>query len=371
MAINHIGSDLSIVLDQPLGFVSAAEGFVFLSGLVTGRIDRRIEDPEAGLQRARRRALRAYLWHVVGLVAVWLWVQGWLAAGEGIPYALPRLFHDGAGLNGLFSGIALLYQPGLLDILPMYVCFMLLTPWIMRLHRRGHGLAVWLISGAIWALDQFLLPPQLFERGLVNSGSFHILAWQWLFVSGVLLGAEPPENHAIVRRPPRGLLAAVAVAIVFLGVVRRPELTGWWDSALLTRLTVKTPLACLRLLNFALLAYFLAVVGCARPAWLTLRPLALVGRHALPVFTISVWCAQIALSYDEVGNCATGRWLKTAFVLLAIGLTTLAFETYRRRQQQRRNPKPPASGGFTSPSYPQPRRPALGVSPAPAAALPL
>ena len=38
MAINHIPSDLHVFTDRPLGFFSAAEGFVFVSGLLAGKV---------------------------------------------------------------------------------------------------------------------------------------------------------------------------------------------------------------------------------------------------------------------------------------------------------------------------------------------
>src|SRR4051812_24501978 len=38
MAINHIPSDLRAVTDHPLGFMSAAEGFVFMAGLMAGYV---------------------------------------------------------------------------------------------------------------------------------------------------------------------------------------------------------------------------------------------------------------------------------------------------------------------------------------------
>jgi len=93
MAINHVGSDLSVALYQPLGFVSAAEGFVFLSGILTGRLDHPFgNDFDALASRAWRRARRAYLWHVVGIILVWLWVRAWLSVGQPTPWALPPLF---------------------------------------------------------------------------------------------------------------------------------------------------------------------------------------------------------------------------------------------------------------------------------------
>lgn len=117
MAINHIDSDFRVILDQPLGFVSSAEDFVFLSGILTGRLDQGIDSGELS-RRARRHAWRAYLWHTVRILVVWLWVQGLVACGEAEPWRLPSLFYR-EPWTGLASGLTLLYQPRLLDILPM------------------------------------------------------------------------------------------------------------------------------------------------------------------------------------------------------------------------------------------------------------
>ena len=351
MAINHVGSDLSVALNQPLGFVSAAEGFVFLSGIQTGRIDHPAGDNfDVLASRARRRAARAYLWHVFGLVAVWVWVRAWLAFEQPTPWSLPFLFHQGDGLTGLFGGLLLLYQPGLLDILPMYAGFPLLAPLVLRFHNRGHGLAVWLVSGAIWAADQLFAPGHPVIWGPINTGAFHFLSWQWLFVSGVLLGAEPRWERQAIHRPGQWTLLTALAGAVFLLCLRHSTIWNWWDAQTLAALTEKTPLAILRLLDFALLAYLLAVIGCRHPGWLVLRPFAILGRHSLPVFTTSILCAQLALCYPELDTTPQSRWLKTGFVLLGCLAAALACELYRNgsertriwnRHLARRNPPGP------------------------------
>jgi hypothetical protein len=304
---------------------------VFLSGILSGRIDAaRANRPGELSERARRRAWRAYLWHVVALLGAWLWAQGWIHFDGSTPWRLPYLFHHDPAA-GLASGLLMLYQPGLLDILPMYVGFPLLVPLVLRYHRRGLALYVWLASGAIWGLDQWLAPPHPVEWGYINTGAFHFLSWQWLFVSGVLLGAEPAWERRALRSPRRWTLLAAFAGVLFLWAVRRPELPHWWDISTLEALTQKTPLAALRLLNFGLIAYLLGVLGSRRPAWLSLRPFATIGRHSLPIFTATVWCAQITLSFPDVGNDPAGRWLETAFVLVGMTATAIACEFYRRR----------------------------------------
>jgi len=210
-----------------------------------------------------------------------------------------------------------------------------LAPRVLRLHARGRDLTVWLASGGIWALDQWLAPPHPFISGPINTGAFHFLSWQWLFVTGVLLRAEPRWEPKAISHPRRWTLLAAGAGVLFLWMVRRPELPDWWDADLLTSLTEKTPLALLRILDFGLLAYLFAVLGSRHPSWLTVRHLALLGRHSLPVFTAGIWCAQIALCYPELADSAPGRWLKTVFALLGIVGTAIGCELLHRRRTSR------------------------------------
>jgi len=234
------------------------------------------------------------------------------------------------GISGLLGGVLLVYQPGMLDILPMYVGFPLLAPLVLRFHNRGHGLAVWLASGAIWAADQLFAPSHPIIWGPINTGAFHFLSWQWLFVTGVLLGAEPRWERQAIHQPRRWMLLAAIAGASFLAFVRYSSLGHWWDNQTLDMLTRKTPLAFLRLLDFGLLAYLLAVLGSRYPRHLVARPVALLGRHSLPIFTASILGAQLVLCYPDLDDVTSGRWLKTAFILVALACTALACEFYRR-----------------------------------------
>lgn len=331
MALNHIDSDFRMLLDQPLGFVTSAEGFVFLSGVLAGRIDHACSDAGELIARARKRALRAYLWHAVALLGAWLWVQGWLACDQPTPWRLPFLFHS-APWTGLASGLTLLYQPGLLDILPMYVGFPFIGALMIRMHRRGWAVWAWVGSGAVWALNHWLLPASPIEWRFINTGAFHFLSWQWLFATGVLLGAEPKWEREALHNPKRWTLLAAVAGVIFLWAARRPELPKWWDDDTLRMLTGKTSLAALRMLNFGLIAYLLAVLGSCRPRLLAFAPLAMLGRHSLPVFTASIWSAQICLSFPDAADSWAGRMIETVLTIAGIVLTAITCEAYSRRR---------------------------------------
>src|ERR1700688_1494013 len=67
MTLAHLPTHAQVVTNQQLGFVSEAEGFVFLSAFLTGRIFGRIADESgfpAVIRRLWKRALQLYGYHL-------------------------------------------------------------------------------------------------------------------------------------------------------------------------------------------------------------------------------------------------------------------------------------------------------------------
>src|SRR5512145_3242160 len=71
MTATHLPTRFSSPLGQPFGYVSAAEGFVLLSGFMAGRVymQRHQRDGEIKMRAAfLKRAMKIYLWQVVLLI---------------------------------------------------------------------------------------------------------------------------------------------------------------------------------------------------------------------------------------------------------------------------------------------------------------
>jgi hypothetical protein len=84
ITLTHLPTSLSRYVNQSCGFVSAAEGFIFLSALITGRIYFGLAQRNgygAIQQKLRRRTLLLYLYHAVLLAFVFLMVVPIAAAG--------------------------------------------------------------------------------------------------------------------------------------------------------------------------------------------------------------------------------------------------------------------------------------------------
>src|ERR1039458_6025962 len=141
---------------QSFGFVSAAEGFVFVSGFVCAWVYGRIlvKDGEAALRRrAWHRARDIYL---TLLVLYTLVLLGGLWGGRQIASRFPDFW------TGWWHGALLIFQPPFFGILPMYVVFLLLTPFLLEQMTRGRTLLIG--SASVVACRAADLPTAVFRH---------------------------------------------------------------------------------------------------------------------------------------------------------------------------------------------------------------
>lgn len=175
--IDHIGrfpSGFDLLTGRGNYWVSAAEGFFIISGLMVGLV-RANKEKAKGLfyttKKLWRRALELYFWTVAVTVvaSVVAGVLGWAPDTQGV-----RLYGNFGSL--LFDAMTLKYVWWLIDFLPHYSLMMLIAPLVVWLLRRGWWPVVLLGSIGVWA-----------QRG----DNFY-LAWQLPFMIGMVLGYYLP-----------------------------------------------------------------------------------------------------------------------------------------------------------------------------------
>lgn len=332
MGVNHFGGPLTVLTWQPLGFVSAAEVFFFLSGFVGGHACTRVglrAGGDLGPWAVGRRVRRIYKAHLatVLLGGSGLLLSAALVSGDTAYHAAwPALFDAPVVALGLAA--ALLALPPPLDILPLYIVFVLAVPVIVRRCLAGRWHRVAIVSFALWGLSQVtlgrlahwvahLVPP-------VQPPAFDVLGYQFVFVAGVLAGWHVAmEGQAkLGRLGARGIAAVAAVAIV-LFVLRR-VVTG--ESLFLQVLVGRPSFSPVRALNFVLLL-LLAVNARAWLARAVQRgPLTLLGRqsifafsaHAVLLLWLRPWRGGIAALGPTADTLATLAFLA---VMLAVAWT--------------------------------------------------
>jgi hypothetical protein len=310
MTLTHLPTRLTSPLGQPFGYVSAAEGFVLLSGFMAGLVYGRMAERQglAAMRRAFwRRSLLVYGCHAALLLFLFSAIA--LIGLKGDEPAVKNLmsFYLRQPLDALIGGLLLIHQPPLLDILPMYVLFMLASPWAFWLALRFSWVPVMAGSVSLWLLAQFGLAEHFYAMAsrvvplpvpYEETGAFNAFAWQLLWVLGLWMGASRNERDAQPFSFPK---AAVGVALVVaaIGLVWRHTVgqAPFEANESLNLLFDKWQLAPLRLLN--LLALLLLVIRFG-PVLANRLPricaLETMGAASLPVFCMHLIVVLLVLA---------------------------------------------------------------------------
>ena len=338
MALAHLPTRASVYVNQPLGFVSAAEGFVFLSAFLAGCTCCTMLAAR-GAQHARShfsvRALKLYGYHVALLLFAFT-IAAAFAALTGRP-ALRNLlsFYFDSPTVAIISGPLLLYQPPLFDILPMYIVFIALTPWLLEITAREGWRKVLTLSVLLWIFAQVggrrllyetLVPLTGVYFPMEAGGSFDMLAWQLLWVGGLWIGARYAARpiHPGVPLPTVGLAFAGAAAFLLwrhgIGAI-------WTDFERWYPALDKWHLGVLRILNFAALAVVVNYLVLPALAWLHFSVLSLLGRASLQVFCVHllICVASLGLIVDD----DTPLTLAQEILVLAVAAAAMVFVAKR------------------------------------------
>jgi hypothetical protein len=324
MVVDHSPSSLRLFTDQPSGFFSTAECFVFVSAFLAGMLFRKRTE-KLGFAAARSssidRAGRIYQAHLLTVGFAFVLGSFFLPEFPGISNLLDHyLLNPWAAIGG---SLALLFRPPLMDILPMYILFSFLTPAAFWTARRLGWRTVLLVSVAMWLMAQTHVRDILLQATqtlpFVQLGPFDLYAWQLLWVGGLFIGQRFQETKALL--PESGLLRLLLWMLAIAFLVWR-----WWsrgfgpEPVIETWLLDKWHLGPLRLLNFFVTA---SVVG-GLLKYLNrfeslLRPLLLIGQHMLPVF-----CSQICLSVLLIGRTESGLTAEPVTSALVLGQLLIA-----------------------------------------------
>ena len=347
MTLTHLPTRASDLVNQPFGFVSSAEGFVFLSALLVARLYiRKAREDEVGLRtKLWKRALRIYGYHVMLLIfaftaAAWVGVHTHrLALTNLLTFYLAHPF------TAIIGSLLLIYCPPLLDILPMYIIFLVASPYILAFAaRRGWNLLL-SASGLIWLLAQFGL--RTWAHNLVVSfthlripqqetGAFNLFAWQFIWILGMWLGAESAEHGLPFRKLPRiAYFIATALCLFFLGV------RHYWLGPYLTQQNLgiqldKWQLGPYRMVN--LIAFSIVLYGLRKPVKriVLIEPFLTLGKASLEVFCAHIVFVFIALAllYGEFTQL-NGRYSTFVLAFTFAGLILVALREIRLKQTEK------------------------------------
>jgi hypothetical protein len=339
ITINHTENYLTQFTYQPFGYASAAEGFVFLSGLVASlAYNRRLD--RSGFAQMRKhalaRSLTIYFYHLavvltVGMVVYFSAVHTlyWKGVFQGF------LAHP---LQAALLASLLLYQPNFHDILPLYCILFLSLPLLVTLLRQNRTKLVFAVSLGLWLLSQLGLGISYKLHAcavplvpVLKLSQMDIFAWQLLFVAGVYTGTRRYQANPI--RPSVQWLWICLPFIVLITIDRHA--TAQTHDWLLERLVDKHRLGILRLANVAALAIVVSLAMKRFPALFNQSWLVVIGKHSLQVFALHV--LLVFLLEPVKASYSQNSILSIVFVIFVIGCLYMAArwrEAYLRKHKQ-------------------------------------
>lgn len=353
MALTHLPTWASNLSNQTFGFVSGAEGFIFLAAFMIGQIQLRAESKRGqsgALRDIAKRTLRVYAYHC-GLLAV----AFTLGALIGVklhrdPLCNLLSFYIQSPKPAIVAALLLQYRPSLLDILPMYVVFLALTPVARYIAKRWSWEPVIYVSFIIWAFAQFGLRAWVYRHvnlfGVTvpenSTGAFDLFGWQLLWIVGLALGTMYAESLVSEEMKegiqiPRWLLHVSTLLAAILLILRYCPADKWIDSNLYGWLIDKWHLAPVRILNFSAIAILLVKYGTKIAAIPIFPPLARLGRASIEVFSVHVLCClgADALSHDADPNFP---WWEQIMILVVTISVMFATAEAHKNWTSRRDP---------------------------------
>jgi hypothetical protein len=331
IALTHLPTGASAWVNQPFGFVGAAEGFIFLSALFTGRIYFRIAERDGYRAMTRKlwaRTVRLYGYHALLLAFAFLVAVPMASHGDrpGLHNLLDFYFMVGAK-QAVTEAALLIYRPPLLDILPMYIIFLMLTSIAIPLARRVGWRPILWTSFSFWVLAQFgfrgaehtfmmrYIPTRI---PLNEMGSFDLWAWQFLWFVGVWLGVRwAQDNLPIETWARRAAIPAVVIAVACF-IMRRKVAHGF-ELGALEFVFDKWHLGPIRVLDFTAVAALL-ILSQRITKTAAIRPLVLLGQSSLQVFCVHLLFCFAGLTLMGNATMLNG-WRQ--FGLLSVTFTAM------------------------------------------------
>lgn len=275
-----------------LGYSSAAELFFFVSGALIGILYSRPQvTPAMRLVRLSHRAGHLYLYNALAYLAL---LAGCSLLSTPMLERMELLPMVQAPARSALQFLVMRESPPLLDILALYVGFLLVAIGFVPLARRWPLLALsaTLLLHAVcqWPSARAALGMEAAGRGM------NPFAWQLPFMLGVLCGQRGllSRLQAWMMRPRVAAAVIGALVLMTAGFVldRKlgPSPEWWWSKHVLG--VLRLPHAALVLCAYVWLSGVLRDPRMPRAAGWLHEAAASLGRHSLEVFT-----ASIALTY--------------------------------------------------------------------------
>jgi hypothetical protein len=199
-------------------YTSAAEGFIFISGLVMGLVYRRLSERDGlgpSLRRVLERALTLYLLTItLSLFLIPISENLGLHWAQGLDFRDPLAF--------VVSVLALHRTYYLVDIPLLYTILILVSPLALVLLSQGRTVVVLGIAWLLWLAYQFFPAETEVPWQISGNYLFYASAWQVFFFTGLVLG----WHHGSLTRRLAAFPRRAALLASFVGTAAL--IGGYW-----------------------------------------------------------------------------------------------------------------------------------------------
>jgi hypothetical protein len=300
MVVDHIEGERSWLYAITGGdafFVSAAEVFVFISGLLMGIIYAGVITRQGlgvALMKSLQRAWTLYLMTVILTLTLMAlsaqWRLGWGSAATAITW--PDLLLSVLTLHRTFF---------LTDILLLYTLLVLAAMPVLVLLAHAKTVCVLASSWGLWMLWQLAPQHAQFPWSIAENSVFNFPAWQALFVTAMVIGYHrqrlEPHLALVSERLILGISGVFVAAVIalYVAVLDVPS-TG--HALLIDQLFAKVDLRIGRVLVFV--GFFAFVLTLITLAWVPVRRilgwlLLPLGQDALGAYILHLFVVALAV----------------------------------------------------------------------------
>ena len=235
-------------------------------------------------------------------------------------------FYFSAGRTQAFIDAAfMIYRPPLLDILPIYIIFLALSPVALILASRVGWKYVFAGGSTLWLLAQFGLRGYVYHLltrvfnlhiSLNEMGAFDLWAWQLWWLVGLWLGVRWAKGDLPVEAWAKRMTTVAAIVAVCFLVLRYAEMLDILDVGKFGVLLNKWDFGIGRIIDFAAFATLvIRFRSILQP--LAIQPLVILGQASLPVFCAHLLCVFFALTIMGNNSVVSG-WQAIIVVLLSL-----------------------------------------------------
>jgi len=323
MIADHIGGEESWLYPVTGGnrfFVSAAEAFVFISGVVMGIVYLKVvvrNGVGAGVLKALARSRDLYVLTIVLTLSF-----AAIGCAGGLWWAPDT--SSGGVERFVFDVVTLQRTLFLVDIPLMYTLLLLGACPVIYLLAKGYTPLVLIGTLLIWLLWQLERGVPTFPWTIEGNTVFHIPAWQFLFVVGIVTGWHRASLERWFGSLPRpavvgGLVAASATVLV-LYVLQVTMLESLQETRIMQELFFTkedVPVGRIAVFFLLMLTAFTVLTEAWQPlqralGWLLLP----LGQNALTAYSVHIFVvaatAWLIKEYRPEGLTEAGATLVQA-----------------------------------------------------------